>query len=121
LAATKHAGLTLRQAALIAGLGYLLSPVGFAGFTLYPKLLIPGHIDRTVANISAHHAMFLAMFFCHFVNFIEDINIAWALYVLLAPVNRAVSLLAALFWLVYAGVAIVTYAVNENNLSLQSQ
>jgi hypothetical protein len=102
-----HAGLTLRQAALIAGLGYLLSPVGYAEFTLYPKLVIAGHIDQTVANISAHHGTFLAMFFCYFINFIEDIVIAWALYVLLAPVNRAVSLLAALFRLVYAGVAIV--------------
>jgi hypothetical protein len=102
-----HAGLTLRQAALIAGLGYLLSPVAYAEFTLYPKLVIPGHIDQTVANISAHHGMFLALFFCYFINFIEDVIIAWALYVLLAPVNRAVSLLAAVFRLVYAGLAIV--------------
>jgi Domain of unknown function (DUF4386) len=99
--------LTLRQAALIAGLGYLLDPVAYAEFTLYPKLVIPGHIDHTVANISAHHGMFLATFFAYFINFIEDIIIAWALYVLLSPVNRAVSLLAALFRLVYAGVAIV--------------
>jgi hypothetical protein len=102
-----HAGLTLRQAALIAGLGYLLSPVGYAEFTLYPELIISRHIDQTVANINAHHGMFLALFFCYFINFIEDIIIAWALYVLLAPVNRAISLLAALFRLVYAGVAIV--------------
>jgi hypothetical protein len=101
-----HGGLTLRQAALVAGLGYLLSPVAYAEFSLYPKLVIAGHIDQTVANVSAHHVMFLAMFFCYFLNFIEDIVIAWALYVLLAPVNRAVSLLAALFRLVYAGVAI---------------
>ena len=32
---------------------------------------------------------------------------AWALYYLLAPVNRAVSALAALFQLVYAGIALV--------------
>ncbi|HEY2476744.1 MAG TPA: DUF4386 family protein [Candidatus Cybelea sp.] len=69
--------------------------------------MIPGNIDQTVANISAHHGMFLAMFFCYFINFIEDIVIAWALCVLLAPVNQAVSLLAALFRWIYAGVAIV--------------
>jgi hypothetical protein len=104
---TSYAGLTLRQAALIAGLGYLLDPVTYAEFTLWPKLVIPRHIDQTVANITAHHGAFLAMFFCYFINFIGDIVIAWALYALLAPVNPAVSLLAALFRWVYAGVAIV--------------
>jgi hypothetical protein len=103
---TNRAGLTLRQAALIAGFGYLLDPVSYAEFTLYPKLVIPGHIDQTVANITAHHGAFLALFFCYFINFIEDIIVAWALYVLLAPVNPAVSLLAALFRWVYAGIAI---------------
>jgi len=33
--------------------------------------------------------------------------LAWSLYVLLAPVNKAISLLAAWFQLVYAGIAIV--------------
>lgn len=99
-------GLTLRQAALIAGFAYLLDPVSYAEFTLYPKLVIPGHIDQTVANIVAHHGMYVAMFMCYFVNFIEDIVIAWALYYLLAPVNRAVSALASLFQLVYATITL---------------
>jgi len=46
------------------------------------------------------------MMLCYFVNFLEDIVIAWALYVLFAPVNRALSLLAALFRIVYAGLAL---------------
>lgn len=99
-------GLTLRQAALIAGFAYLLGPVSYAEFTLYPKLVIPGHIEQTVANIAAHHGMYVAMFMCYFVNFIEDIVIAWALYYLLAPVNRAVSALASLFQLVYATITL---------------
>ncbi|XWK68166.1 DUF4386 family protein [Tunturiibacter gelidiferens] len=40
------------------------------------------------------------------IAFIGDIIIAWALYVLLAPVNRALSLLTVWFQLVYAGVAL---------------
>jgi hypothetical protein len=103
----KHYGITLRQAAVIAGLGYLLSPVSYAEFTLYPKLVIPGHIDQTVHNIAAHPASFVAIILCYLVTFMEDIVLAWALYVLLAPVNRALSLLAAWFRLVYAGVALV--------------
>ncbi len=100
-------GLTLRQAAVIAGFGYLLNPVSYAEFTLYPKLVIPGHIEQTVANITAHPGTFVAIFFCYLINFIGDVVIAWALYFLLAPVNKAVSLLAALFQLVYTAVALV--------------
>lgn len=99
-------GITLRQAALIAGFCYLLDPVSYAEFTLYPKLVIPGHIDQTVANITAHGGAFVAMTLSYFLNFIEDIVIAWALYVLFAPVNRALSLLAALLRIVYAGLAL---------------
>jgi hypothetical protein len=47
------------------------------------------------------------MLFCFLINFVEDIVIAWALYVLLAPVNRSLSLLAAWFQVVYAAIALV--------------
>ena len=99
-------GLTLRQAALIAGFAYLLDPVSYAEFTLYPKLVIPGHIEQTIANITAHGGTFVALILCYFVNFVEDIIVAWALYVLLAPVNRALSLLAAWLRIVYATLAL---------------
>src|SRR5579864_9229599 len=99
-------GLTLRTAAIIAGLAYLLDPVSYAEFTLYPKLVVGGNIEQTVANIAAHHNTFVTMLFFYFINFIEDVVMAWALYYLLAPVNRAVSALAALFQVVYAAIAI---------------
>ena len=100
-------GLTLRQAALIAGFGYLLSPVSYAEFTIYPKLVIPGNIEQTVQNLVAHRGLFLAAIFCYLITFLEDVVIAWALYVLLAPVNRSVSLLTAWFRLVYTAVVLV--------------
>lgn len=99
-------GLTLRQAALIAGFGYLLNPVSYAEFTIYPKLVVPGHIEQSVANIVSHQGLFLAAFFCYLINFVGDIVIAWALYFLLLPVNKAISLLAALFQLIYTAVAL---------------
>jgi Domain of unknown function (DUF4386) len=86
-------GLTLRQAALIAGFAYLLNPVSYAEFTLWPKLMNPD--------------ILLAVFFAFFINFTEDIIIAWALYFLLVPVSKAFSLLASLFQLVYAAVCFV--------------
>ena len=107
MTAARSEGLTLRQAALIVGFTYLLNPVSYAEFTIYPKLVIPGNIAQTVANISAHQGLYLGAIFCYLINFVEDIVIAWALYILLAPVNRALSLLAALFQLVYATIALV--------------
>ena len=95
----------MRQAALIAGFAYLLNPVTYAEY-VYPKLVITGNAEQTVQNISTHGGLFLAALFCYLVSFIGDVVIAWALYVLLAPVNRSLSLLTAWFQLVYAAVAL---------------
>ena len=99
-------GLSLRHAALVVGFAYLLNPVSYAEFSIYPKLVIPGSIEQTVAHIAAHHGLYLAALFSYLINFIEDILIAWGLCVLLAPVNRALSLLAAWFQLIYAAITI---------------
>jgi len=106
IAATSQDGITLRQAALVAGFTYLLNPVTYAEY-VYPKLVIPGNIAQTAQNISAHGGLFLAAIFCYLISFIGDVVLAWALYVLLAQVNRSLSLLAAWFQLVYAAVALV--------------
>ena len=100
-------GMSLRVAALVAGFAYLLNPVSYAEYSIYPKLVIPGHIEQTVQNIGAHGGLFAGPILCYLTSFIGDVVLAWSLYVLLAPVNRALSLLAAWFQLVYAGVAIV--------------
>ena len=99
--------MTLRQAALTAGFAYLFNPVSYAEASLYPKLVIAGDIEQTTRNISAHGHLFLAAILCYLINFIGDIVVAWALYVLLAPVHRSISLLAAWFQLVYAGIGLV--------------
>jgi hypothetical protein len=104
---TRRDGLSLRRAALIAGLGYLLTPTVYAEFNVWPKLVIPGNIGQTVLNISAHQSLFAAAILCYLVSFLLDVVIAWALFYLLAPVNRALSLLAAWFRLVYAAVGAV--------------
>jgi len=99
-------GISLRQAALIAGFGYLLNPVSYAEYSLYPRLVIEGNVEQTAQNITAHGGLFAALIMCYLVNFIGDVVISWALYLLLAPVNRALSLLAALFRLMYTAVAL---------------
>lgn len=99
-------GLTLRQAAVTAGFGYLLMPVAYAEFSIFPKLLIPGNTQQTVENIGTHGGMFVAAILCYLITFILDVVIAWALYFLLAPVNRAVSLLTAWVRLIYTAMAL---------------
>lgn len=102
----RNDGVTLRQAAVTAGFGYLLMPVAYAEFSINPKLIIPGNIEQTVQNIAVHNRLFLAAIFCYFIAFTLDVVIAWALYVLLAPVNRSLSLLAAWFRLIYTAIAL---------------
>ena len=101
-------GLTLRQAALIAGFAYLLMPVTFAEFYINPKLMIPGNIEQTAQNIVAHGRLFAAAILCYLITLVLDVVIAWALYILLVPVNRSVSLLTAWFRLVYTVIALVS-------------
>jgi branched-subunit amino acid permease len=108
-------GLTLRQAALIAGFGYLLSPVTTPEFTIMPKLVIPGNIEQTAQNISAHQALFVAAILCYLITFIEDVVIAWALYYLLAPVNRSMSLLTTWFRLIYTAVVLTSRLAKSDN------
>lgn len=99
-------GLTLRQAALTAGFAYLVNPVVFAESYAYPKLVVPGNMEQTVQNIAAHRELFAAAILCYLLSFILDVVVAWALYYLLAPVNRALSLLMAWFQTVYAAIAL---------------
>jgi hypothetical protein len=104
--ATPTQGITLRQAALTAGVAYLLNPVAFAEAHAYSLLIIPNNMPQTVQNIAAHRGLFVAVILCYLVSFILDIVLAWALYHLLAPVNRALSQLTAWFRLIYAAVAL---------------
>jgi hypothetical protein len=102
----RREGMSLRQAALVAGFAYLFNPVSYAEFSIYPKLIIPGDIEQTSQNIVAHGGLFVAAILCYLISVIGDVVIAWALYILLAPVNRSVSLLTAWFQLVYAAIAL---------------
>jgi hypothetical protein len=99
-------GPSLRQAALVAGFGYLLTPTPFAEFYVYPHLVIPGNMQLTVQNILAHHGLFAAGFLAYLLSFLMDIVIAWGLYHLLKPVSASLSLLAAWFQLVYTAVGL---------------
>jgi hypothetical protein len=99
--------LTPRQAALTAGFSMLIMTAAapFAEFFVFQRLISPA-MERSVQNIVSHKELFLLGIFAFLVNFVLDVVISWAFYFLLAPVNRPVSVLAALFRLVYTAVGL---------------
>ena len=101
-------GITLRQAALVAGFGLLIMTFAapFAEFFVYSKLVVAGNIEATVQNMRADGGLLLAGIFAYLITFICDIIVAWALYILLIPVSRSLSLLTAWFRLVYTVIAL---------------
>jgi len=106
--AANHDGLTLRQAGLLVAFSMLImtAVTPFAEFGVFHKLINAGNIEQTVQNILGHKGLFLAGIFLFLVNYILDVIIAWGLYFLLAGANRAVSLLAAWFRLVYTAIGL---------------
>ena len=114
------ADISLRQAALVAGLGLLLmtflAPI--ANFGVLQKLIVPGDAAITAQNIAAAQGLFRLAIGAFFVVAVLDVVIGWALYIRFQPINRSLSLLAALFRVVYAtmlGVAL-TYLVSALQL-----
>jgi hypothetical protein len=106
-AAESHA-ISLRGAAILAGAALLamgfLTP--FAEFFVFPKLIVRGDIEQTVLNIRSNPALFLAGAFANLTTYVLDVIVAWALWVLLTPVNRSLSLLTAWFRLIYTAIAL---------------
>ena len=77
-------GLSLKQAALVAGFTYLLNPVTFAEAYVMPKL-VSADPTETVKNLTAHPHLFAAAVLSYVVSAIGDVVMAWALYTLLRP------------------------------------
>lgn len=106
---TNSDGISLRMAALIAGLAILTMAIAapFAELFVYPKIVVSGNAAETARNIIANKTLFVSGVFGYVITFICDVVAAWALYVLLKPVNGHLSLVTAWFRLVYAVIALV--------------
>lgn len=107
-----HPELAPRQAARIAGYGYLAIFVLaiFANFVVLERLIQPGDAAATASNITGSEGLFRLGLVGFLVIFALDVAIAWALYVFFRPVHRDLSLLTAWFRLVYTtllGVAVI--------------
>lgn len=93
-----------RTAAIVAGLGLLLMAVlaPIANFYVLQNLVVANDAKVAMDNIAASSGLFRIGIICFLLVAMLDVVVAWALYGLLEPVSRSLSLLAAWFRVVYA-------------------
>jgi hypothetical protein len=104
--ASGFADISLRTAAMVAGVGLLILAVlsPFALLNTYQNIFVLGDAKATAENILAAGSRFNIGISLFLVVAMLDIVVAWALYVLFKPVNQSLSLLAAWFRLAYAAI-----------------
>lgn len=95
----------------MVGVGYLvMTASGFDLFYVLAKLYVRGDAAATAANIKAHEELFLAGFAAALIGVASSLVVTALFYRLYEPVNRTLSLCAALFGLtgcVIQGVALI--------------
>jgi len=87
-----------QRVARICGLLYLyiIAAGTFAEIFVRGRLVVSGDAAATAANLIAHETLFRIGFSAELLHLACDVGVATLLYVLLAPVDRTLSLLAAL-------------------------
>ncbi len=105
---------TRRQAAITAGIGYVVLFVAafFANFFVRERLIDATDAGATAANIGESETLFRFGLVAFLVIFAVDVVIAWALHILLRDSHRDLSLLAAwlrLTYTVFLGVGIIFF------------
>lgn len=103
-----------RQAARIAGFGYLIIFVLaiFANFFVREGLIESGDAVATAANIADSEGLFRLGVVSFLVTLVLDVAVAWLLYIVFSTVSRDISLVTAWFRLVHAaflGVALIFF------------
>ena len=101
---TPHSGsIGRRQAALIAGIGYVLlfGLAIFANFFVREGLVVADDASATAANIAASETLFRFGLVAFLAIFLIDIVVAWALHIVFRAKHHDLSLVAAWSRLVY--------------------
>jgi hypothetical protein len=104
-----QAGWTVRRAGVVAGVALLVMvPLAvFADFVAVKGMITPGDAAATAAEIVAREGTFRLGVLAWLLIVVLDVVIAWALYRVFRPVSPAVSMLTAVFRLVYSAVLLV--------------
>lgn len=101
-----------RKVALAGGLGLLiialLSPFAFYG--VIKTMIVPADAVATVTNLVASEGLYRAAIAALLVVVMLDVVVAWALYVLMRPVNETLAQLVAWLRVVYAAVFAIAIA-----------
>ena len=115
--------ISLRKAALIAGLSYILMlfTTPFAEFFVLAKIVSPGNGTQTMKNVIENEMLFRYGLVAYAFNFIGDILAAWSLYILLRPVDKNISILASGIRLVYTSIGLVALVNLVTLLNLSSK
>ena len=91
------ADISRRKAARVAGFAYLIIIIaGFFAFYVLSLLIVPGDAATTAKNIKSNQWLFHIMIASFIIMTICDIVAGLALYIVLKPVNKNLSLLAAI-------------------------
>jgi len=88
-----------KKIARVAGIGYLVIFITgiFSNFFVVESLIVSGDAAQTAHNIMDNDFLFRIGILSFFIMVVFDVVLAWALYVLLKPVNKNLSLLSG--WL----------------------
>jgi uncharacterized protein DUF4386 len=117
--APRFTNISLRTAAMVAGLGLLLmailSPIAY--LSTFQSLVKFDNATLTAQNILNSMGAFRTCILLLFTVAILDIVVAWALYILLVPANKNLSALAAWLRVIYASIFI--FAVSKLYIALQ--
>jgi hypothetical protein len=99
-------GRAKRRVALVAGFSLLFTALlaPFAQFGVLQTLVVPADAATTIANIAGSAGLFRAAIAALLVVAVLDVVVAWALYLLLRPVNEGLALLVAWLRVAYAAV-----------------
>ena len=94
---TKEEMNSIQKNAKVAGVLYLLIAVlaGFVHFYVPGKLFVSGDAATTASNIMASQALFRMSISSELIILLSEIVLSVLLYVLLKPVNKTLSLMAA--------------------------
>ncbi|WP_328992838.1 DUF4386 domain-containing protein [Kribbella sp. NBC_01245] len=97
------------RSGVVAGAGILLMAAlaPFGVFVAIQGQVTPGDAAQTAADIGSSEGLFRAGIAALFVVIALDVVVACALHQVFSPVNKGVSLLAAAFRLVFAGIFMV--------------
>lgn len=113
---------SVRRASVIAGIGLLLMAVlaAFGELVVLQDLVTRGDATQTANNIMNSEGMFRLSIASLFLVAVLDVIVAWALFIVFEQVNRTLSLLAAWFRAIYAGILLVAISQLVGVISILS-